>query len=310
MAFFGHNELKYYSFGLRAGVSNFLSNGLALGSKKTIGKISQPINSHSRFPEYHYFDAAIRNYMKTSGKESVRILDVGSPKLFGFYLACTTRASVHLTDISELNVDEYRGMWQSLRGNAIGNVSFSLEDARQLSLPDASFDVVYSMSVLEHVEAGSDDSSAIGELMRVLKPGGLLILSVPFGTRYVEQQRVGFARAVQRTEDGKAYFFQRIYDWPAFQHRVVDQAGGLEEITFATIWRKRPWLSRTLNSLGENVRGALGIFNPLVSALVNESHEGVNRDFVADYANVQNESDVYGDLVMKGRKGFDGLNVV
>jgi len=303
MAFFEHNELTYYSFGLRAGVTHLLTSGLALGGKKTLGKISQPVNSYSRFPEYHYFDTAIRDFIRTCPTHTdVKILDIGSPKMFGFYLASTTRAQVHLTDISELNVDEYRCMWRSLRSRALGKVSFSLQDARRLQFESATFDVVYSMSVLEHVETSADDSAAIRELIRVLKPGGLLVLSVPFGPHYVEQKRVGFSGAVRHTNDGKSYFFQRIYDWPTFERRVIRHTGQLHGIRYSTIWRKRTWLPRTWAALGEKMRGVLGFCNPIVSALVNESHHGVHQGFFADYAGIQRDEDVYGDLILTARK--------
>ena len=45
-----------------------------------------------------------------------------------------------------------------------------------LPLPDACADVVTSFTVLEHV---ADERHALGELRRVLRPGGLLVLSVP-----------------------------------------------------------------------------------------------------------------------------------
>jgi Methyltransferase domain len=51
------------------------------------------------------------------------------------------------------------------------------EDAEHLSFPDGSLDLVLSNDVLEHV-AEPDD--AIAEIARVLRPGGRLLLSIPF----------------------------------------------------------------------------------------------------------------------------------
>jgi broad specificity phosphatase PhoE/ubiquinone/menaquinone biosynthesis C-methylase UbiE len=303
MGFFEHSEFKYYSFALRAGVTHLLTNGWALGGKKTLGKISQPINSYSRFPEYHHFDNAVREYVSRCPQtKDVKILDIGSPKMFGLYLASTTRAQVHLTDISEVNLDEYRSMWRSLQPKALGEALFSLQDARQLQFPSETFDIVYSMSVVEHVEAAKDDSATIHELIRVLKPGGLLVLSVPFGTHYVEQQREGFLAAIQRTNDGKNYFFQRIYDWPSFERRIIRHAEQLQGVSYSTISRRRKWLPKTWTGLGERTRGALGFLNPIVSALVNESRPGIHKHFVTEYDGVQRAGDLYGDLVMTAQK--------
>lgn len=57
-----------------------------------------------------------------------------------------------------------------------GPVVFHVCDARNLPFPDGTFDFVVCTEVLEHVEGWE---KAFGELRRVLKPGGVLALSVP-----------------------------------------------------------------------------------------------------------------------------------
>jgi SAM-dependent methyltransferase len=49
-------------------------------------------------------------------------------------------------------------------------------DARALPFPDDTFDVVITSEVLEHIQ---DDVAAIGEMVRVLKPGGRFAATVP-----------------------------------------------------------------------------------------------------------------------------------
>ncbi len=53
------------------------------------------------------------------------------------------------------------------------------ENMTRLSLPDHSYDVVMCHHVLEHID---DDSTAMKELFRILKPGGMAVLSVPINT--------------------------------------------------------------------------------------------------------------------------------
>lgn len=50
------------------------------------------------------------------------------------------------------------------------------EDLTHLSFNDNSFDVVYASHVLEHIR---DDSAALSEIKRILRPGGFAILPVP-----------------------------------------------------------------------------------------------------------------------------------
>jgi SAM-dependent methyltransferase len=49
-------------------------------------------------------------------------------------------------------------------------------DILDIPLPDASFDVVTCLDVLEHVR---DDRRALGELLRVTRPGGAIVVTVP-----------------------------------------------------------------------------------------------------------------------------------
>jgi SAM-dependent methyltransferase len=75
-------------------------------------------------------------------------------------------------------------------------VAYAYDDLRDLPFRDGRFDTVVSLSTLEHV--GMDNTSygstvaraedpgaalerAVGELLRVLAPGGSLLVSVPFG---------------------------------------------------------------------------------------------------------------------------------
>ena len=51
-------------------------------------------------------------------------------------------------------------------------------DVRSLPFAEASFDVVFSGSTLDHFESAADIQTALGELRRVLRPGGSLILTL------------------------------------------------------------------------------------------------------------------------------------
>jgi len=63
------------------------------------------------------------------------------------------------------------------------------EDMQRLTYADGSFDVVTHTEVLEHVP---DDRRALAELFRVLRPGGVMVFTVPLhgGARTVERARL------------------------------------------------------------------------------------------------------------------------
>jgi SAM-dependent methyltransferase len=63
----------------------------------------------------------------------------------------------------------------------------------RMSFDDASFDCILCSEVLEHIP---DDGKAIAELRRVLKPGGVLVATVPYQKRYwaEDDEYVGHVR--------------------------------------------------------------------------------------------------------------------
>jgi SAM-dependent methyltransferase len=53
-------------------------------------------------------------------------------------------------------------------------------DGRQLSFPDGSFDLSYSLSSIEHFGGVEGAAATIREMGRVLKPGGIMALATEY----------------------------------------------------------------------------------------------------------------------------------
>jgi SAM-dependent methyltransferase len=300
---FSFGEIDYYRFGVGAGIRNLLGNGFSIGLRKTIGKISQPINSYTRFPEYYFMDQAISHYVTESRRSKpLNMLDVGSPKCFGLYLANKLEVEVEMTDVSRLNLDEYQLMSKRLEPKAKGHVHFATQDARALDYENAAFDIVYAMSVIEHVEGETGDSQSVREMVRVLRPGGVLLFSVPFGKKYTVQRRRGLAHAVEKTEDESLYFFQRIYDRAALESRILPALEGLRVRSQWTIWRERELPVRMFKKLGESMQGLLGFMNPLLSRWCNRCSSGIVNEIPGCYSEIYSENDSYGDVVLVAEK--------
>lgn len=89
------------------------------------------------------------------------------------------------------------------------------QDITALGFPDRHFDVVGSFDVLEHVP---DYRRAIGELFRVTRPGGWLILSAPF----LERSPTTLVRARVDASGGVEHLCE-----PEYHGEPVDDAGCL-----------------------------------------------------------------------------------
>jgi SAM-dependent methyltransferase len=131
------------------------------------------------------------------------VLDLASPKLLAVQL---TQEGVEVTSVDEL--EREIETWQRLAADE--KLTFQVADGRSLPFEKASFHHAYSISVLEHI-ADDGDEQALRELARVVKPGGRVIVTLPFAVTYREDWR-NRPEFVDHGEVEGRYFFQRWYD--------------------------------------------------------------------------------------------------
>jgi SAM-dependent methyltransferase/uncharacterized coiled-coil DUF342 family protein len=103
------------------------------------------------------------------------VLDVASGEGYGTALLAQVARSAVGLEIAPEAVDHANGAYRT------NNLSFVVGDARSLPSPEATFDVVTSFETIEHF---AEQGLFLGEIRRVLRPGGLLIISTPDRDNY------------------------------------------------------------------------------------------------------------------------------
>ena len=132
-----------------------------------------------------------------------RVLDLASPKLAAVALA-RRGATVTSVDLFEAEV----ATWRELAGDQPG-LAFEVGDGRSLGHGDASFDHAYSISVLEHMPDGGAEQ-ALGELARVVRPGGRVVVTLPYADRYHEVWHEQPAYGEQEARPGRALLLRAL----------------------------------------------------------------------------------------------------
>ncbi len=153
---------------------------------------------HSRCIEYPYCASKL-------GQEDYRILDIGTAKADRAWIAWLEQLPMKV-----------HGLDYDVPEEEFDQVLFVRSDARTTPYPDDYFDVVIAVSVIEHIGLTDPqikksqkpsaekhgDLEAVKEIARILRPGGRLLMTVPFGKRagplLNEQARSYDRRTIQK----------------------------------------------------------------------------------------------------------------
>lgn len=124
-------------------------------------------------------------------KKSLIILDIGTTP-FTFFLK---KKYPHYKIFS---LDKTSFLAERCRLNDVEHIQGDL-DVMKIPSEDNSFDVVLMTEVLEHIFA--PHTEVIRELHRVLKPGGILILSVPNLVKLIQRIKILFGKQIFEDPD-------------------------------------------------------------------------------------------------------------
>ena len=105
------------------------------------------------------------NYIKDK-----KILDIACGTGYGTYILSSRCKEIIGLDNSEdaINLAKRKYIHK--------NLSFLKADATSTNLESSSFDVIISLETIEHIQ---DQQAFLSEIMKLLKPDGLLLLSCP-----------------------------------------------------------------------------------------------------------------------------------
>jgi SAM-dependent methyltransferase len=222
----GFSDAHLYRFGLQVGLKS-----LRRAPKEGLKSLVLPVE-YIRCAEGRYV------LQHLAAEPGHRVLDIGSPKLPSLFLAARVGAKVHATDLLDYFFPRYGIYADAVLGPRRHLYRMEAQDGRRLSYPDRSFDRVFSISAIEHIP-DDGDRQAMREIARVLEPGGLCCLTVPWGLDgYAEEFRsAGDPDAYWTPATGERVFYQRVYDRRRLDERLL--GGGQFDLVDLSYWGER-----------------------------------------------------------------------
>ena len=207
----GHSDWDVYRFGLVVGARAFPA-----APRHAVKRLLLPVE-YIRCAEFRY----VLEHLNVTADH--RVLDVGSPKLLSLFLASRVGANIWATDLVDDFFPPYAAYAASMLGSEQSRYVIETQDARTLTYRDESFDRVFSVSVVEHIP-DDGDARAMEEIARVLKPGGIACLTVPWSDRgYLEEFHApGPDVYWVRSSEREKVFYQRAYDRGSLQARLLE----------------------------------------------------------------------------------------
>jgi SAM-dependent methyltransferase len=149
-------------------------------------------------------------------------LDVGSPRLFSLFVADRYPSA----RIRILNPDARDAVKTERAARLIGAANVRIDRLPVDALAESAdrYDIIWSISVIEHIP-NDGDIRAMRVMYEALAPGGTLLLTIPVDQSTWIEYRPTDTYQLGLPREPQGYFFQRWYDLPAVQARLLDPLG-------------------------------------------------------------------------------------
>jgi len=181
---------------------------------RAYGLLVAPLDS-VRYFEFDFMWSAVKRIRVRS------YLDVSSPRMLP--LLITDREKSLVADL--INPDK-KDMHATISlANLFGvadRCRFHGSLIEEAPLRQESFDLITSMSVIEHIP---DDKGAIQKMWDLLKPGGVLLISIPCAAKASEEYTNLNDYQLIDTDERGFVFWQRYYDEALIQQKIYSITG-------------------------------------------------------------------------------------
>lgn len=151
-------------------------------------------------------------------------LDVSSPPLFSFCAAKNLGIPVPMINPDEKDLAASKTIAASLKIPGLTLRRCGAEMLMTGSTEEA-YDVIWSISVLEHISGEYDDRDAVKAMYGALVKAGRLILTVPVDRAPRNEFAAGDVYGTQAPQENGMYFFQRLYDKKDIRERLIKSIG-------------------------------------------------------------------------------------
>lgn len=169
----------------------------------------------------------LAEYLKPMLDKPLRYLDIGTGQsIFPSWVAANSNWDV--TCLDKFSWVEKQHDYAAKLGLSKDRFHVVLRDFLEAELEVETFDVITNISVIEHFE-GELDSVAMAKSAKLLKPGGLYLLTTPLNEGHARDWFLNQDVYGEKYES-KPVFFQRHYDVESFGKRIVE-ASGLKEVS-------------------------------------------------------------------------------
>ena len=220
----------YWGFALKAGAPGLFIHrkAAALGAKllflwrlpfrDAYGLMFHPMDS------FRYFElGTLWEYLGSGGRDVFRYLDVSSPRLFPVLFLDEMKGVV-----AEIVNPDGKDLEATVRMMAAAGLSdrcrFHAKVVHDLDFPPGTFDLITSISAIEHIPGG-EDFRAVERLWGFLKPGGRMLITVPCAREAFEEYMDFNEYGILVPDESGHVFGSTCYDSRMLEERFFSVAG-------------------------------------------------------------------------------------